>query len=221
MKSLTMLRSRCFPQVAALLGAMTTLISWSALAQPLTTQFQCLEKRPTGFATVARRGELVTPPLLTWDKTLGGGWTPEKRCETVSQRFNQAVQINGGKLSYLRLTYGPLNGETVICYTDNSNRPCSSSSLLFTLSTENADTPQQVLTDLKTFALSASGTAIQESPPQLLYETEDGRTYFDLGEWSDRVEWQPISDLAAVDPSAGEPTPKLIPTPGSVPETGI
>ncbi len=199
--------------LAMLLGVATALITTPALSQSLTTRFECLEKRPAGYATVARRGDLVTPPLLTWDTTLGGGWTPEKRCDTVSQRFNQAVEINGGKLSYLRLTYGPLNGQTVICYTDDSNRPCSSSSLLFTLSPQNADEPRQVLVDLKTFALSASGSAIQESPPQLLYETEDGRTYFDLGEWSDRVEWRSLSAESASDP---QPDPT-----GSTLDTGI
>lgn len=188
-------------RTALLIGSALITMPGSALAQPVSTRFQCIEKRPSGYATVARRGDLITPPLLTWDATLGGGWTPQKRCEAVGARFNQAVALNGGKLSYLRLSYGPLNGQTVICYANSDNRPCSSSTLLFTLSGANASDPEQVLVDLKTFALSASGNAIQESPPQLLYTHADGRSYFDLGEWGDRVEWRSISEDAAIDDS--------------------
>lgn len=154
------------------------------------TIFSCVPYRPDGktasqgMATVARRGNLETPPLITWEKTVGSDWTPEKRCQEVGARLNQAVTKNQGKLSGLHLTYGLVNQQSVICYTRNLQEKCSSDNLLFTLTGENAKDPEKVLENIKTFALKGGGSVavkeFQDAAKAVIYQDKSGQTYLDL-----------------------------------------
>ncbi|MHC5731056.1 MAG: COP23 domain-containing protein, partial [Nostoc sp.] len=66
------------------------------------TTFQCI-RQGTGYATVARRGSRQTGAMITWNSTaFGPKFTPQKRCELVSQRLSKAVISSGGKLSTLK-----------------------------------------------------------------------------------------------------------------------
>ena len=66
----------------------------------IRTTFNCV-RQPTGWATIAQRGNAISQsPLLTWNSAeFGTDWTPEQRCKTVSQRLTNAVAKNSGKLS--------------------------------------------------------------------------------------------------------------------------
>lgn len=81
---------------------------------------------PTTFANT-KRG---TVQVVKWtsDFFSYSGYTPESRCQEVSSRFQK--HYSRGSLSFL--TAGYLNGQAAIC-AGNSNPPCTSDKLLFTL----------------------------------------------------------------------------------------
>jgi len=81
---------------------------------------------PTTFAST-RRG---TVQVVKWNSEFfsDSGYTPERRCQEVSSRFQN--HYNRGQLNFL--TAGYLNGQPAIC-AGNSNPPCTSDKLLFTL----------------------------------------------------------------------------------------
>jgi hypothetical protein len=165
--------------LTALLGMPPTLAQSS-----VKTVFGCIPylsggEAPQGMATVARRGNAETPPLITWEKTIGRDWTPQKRCQEVVARLNQAVSQNQGKLSGLNLTYGLVNQQSVICYTRSAQEHCSGENLLFTLTGENARDPKKVLEEIKAFALKGGGSRIKESEG-ILFQDKSGQTYLDL-----------------------------------------
>jgi hypothetical protein len=130
------------------------------------TLFQCIRSNSSGFATIARRGERVTSPMITWTSTLGG-FTPEERCNIVSDRLTRAVEgVEEGKLKNLKLTYGRVNGLPVICYVSSNTEGCSNSNLLLTLRPEDRGQERTILQRLVTFSTQASGSPVQQSQQQ-------------------------------------------------------
>ncbi|MEG4486640.1 COP23 domain-containing protein [Microcoleus sp. D2_18a_B4] len=81
---------------------------------------------PTTFANT-RRG---TVQVVKWtsDFFTDSGYSPERRCQEVSSRFQR--HHSNGQLNFL--TAGYLNGQPAIC-AGNSSPPCTSEKLLFTL----------------------------------------------------------------------------------------
>ena len=138
-------------------GAPTT----PAVAQRISTIFRCV-REGNGFATIAQRGTRVTPPVITWNAKIGQ-YTPQKRCNIVSQKLTDAVAQNGGKFKNLQLLAGPVNNQAVICVINKVQSTCNSSNTLFTLGGENAARPDEVIAKLRNFSRQASGTPISES----------------------------------------------------------
>jgi len=131
-----------------------------------STTFHCVSSG-SGFATVAKRGERRTPPLITWNSNeFGPQYSPQKRCQMVSKRLTEVVAANGGKLRNLQLTYGRVNSKPVICYVKSRNEICNSNNILITLLQSDRGREHQVLERLVTFGLKGTGTAIQQSAPQ-------------------------------------------------------
>jgi hypothetical protein len=126
-----------------------------------STVFRCV-RSGSGFATVAERGGRRSAPMITWQRYVSAEYTPEARCNSVSQKLTNAVAQNGGSLRNLLLTSGRVNSETVICYV-NSGARCNTSNTLFTLSRENASDPGSVLASLLRFGAGASGGPVPES----------------------------------------------------------
>lgn len=81
---------------------------------------------PTTFANT-RRG---TVQVVKWTSEFftDSGYSPERRCQEVSSRFQR--YHSSGQLNFL--TAGYLNGQPAIC-AGNSSPPCTSEKLLFTL----------------------------------------------------------------------------------------
>jgi hypothetical protein len=103
-------------------------------------------------------------PLFTWNsEEFGDSWTPEKRCREVTQRFNDAVANNGGKLANLNLKTGQVNDETVACAVQSQSEFCNQQNILFTMSQHNEADPQQTLAKLINF--SQQGKPINENAP--------------------------------------------------------
>ncbi len=84
------------------------------------------------------------------------GYSPERRCQEVSSRFQR--HYSNGQLN--SLTAGYLNGQPAIC-AGNSNPPCTSEKLLFTLKpgTDAAARIQQLFN----IRSGASGAPLYES----------------------------------------------------------
>ncbi len=119
-----------------------------------TTKFKCVQDKGN-WVTIAQRGKVISAtPLLTWNTMeFGDRWTPEKRCNIVSDRLNQAVAMNEGRLRDLDLTSGKVqNGYTVICAVNLSQINCSLENMLLTLKRENAQNPSLVLFKIANFA---------------------------------------------------------------------
>jgi hypothetical protein len=79
--------------------------------------------------------------IVQWVKPMDNYWTPERRCNEVSQRMQAAD--DAGTLKYL--TNGKMNGQKVICTATEVNGACKN--LLMTLRPQ--DKSDQFLIELK------------------------------------------------------------------------
>ena len=140
----------------------TTTTTTTTAAQPQSTSFRCIQNG-NGFATIAQRGDRTTPPIITWNATLGRHYNPQARCNVVSQRLTQAVARNGGKLKNLQLKAGPVKNQVVICVLSKTQSVCNSSNMLFTLRSENARRSDQIVARLNNFSIKGSGAPVAES----------------------------------------------------------
>lgn len=115
---------------------------------------------PTTFANT-KRG---TVRVVVWNSEhfSYSGYTPERRCQEVSSRFQRLY--NSGQLRFV--TAGYLNGQPAIC-AGNSSPPCTSDKLLFTLK-PGSDAAERIQ---RIFEIGSSN-ASNPRPP--LYESPDG-----------------------------------------------
>lgn len=111
---------------AAGLSAFTAL--GSAPAQAAATSFTCSTSNgvPT---TVATTDTGRTVPMIRWTSNAfdGAGWSPQRRCQEVSQRFESFRQQ--GRLAFI--TTGRMNSLPVICTAAKDGGACDG--LLYTL----------------------------------------------------------------------------------------
>lgn len=93
------------------------------------------------LSTVAHT-ERGTIELIVWESTyFGSNWTPAKRCQAVTQRFQQFSDQR--LLRYV--STGNMNSYNVICISEQAGQ-CIDQGLLLTL--EHGDRPTQVLRQL-------------------------------------------------------------------------
>ena len=105
------------------------------------TQFICStsydpetkQRIPTTYAWLPNK----KIPIIYWTSTLGSEeqWTPQKRCDEVSPRFDRAYK--NGNINYF--TNGRLNDEKVICTVREKGDDCTDDTLLLTLRKEDND----------------------------------------------------------------------------------
>jgi hypothetical protein len=99
-----------------------------APAHAAATSFTCQISAglPT---TIASTDTSTTVSVIRWTSNAfdGAGWTPERRCQEVSQRFETYRRQN--RLTYI--TTGRINGLPVICTTASDGGACDG--LLYTL----------------------------------------------------------------------------------------
>ncbi|MFN9631294.1 MAG: COP23 domain-containing protein [Cyanobacteriota bacterium] len=138
---------------------------------------------PTTLATMADGKQI---PVIRWTSKVfdGAGWTPERRCQEVSARFD--LLNRQGRLTYL--TTGRINGQPVICTAPSNGGGCDG--LLYTLKPgQNATTTLRDLLDVR----------LKAREP--LYET-NGRLYVSMDELlatppSSGVDAAPVSNTIA------------------------
>lgn len=111
------------------------------------TVFRCI-KQDSSWATIAEQGT-ASSPLITWNSTeFGSEYTPEKRCNVVSEKLTKAVANNGGRLGYLKLNVGSIKNKQVVCFLNRGEKNCNSENLLFTLNQKNAQSSAEILTKI-------------------------------------------------------------------------
>jgi len=138
--------------------------SQPSFAQRGKTVFFCGKSSAGIPTTYARTASGKRIPLIRWQIFWNNEYTPEKRCQIVSQNFQKAEEE--GVLNYL--TTGVFNNLNVICATRQYGGSCDR--VLFTLSDE--DNPNEVLDALFGVAYRASSPAIIKggSPLQDYYD---------------------------------------------------
>ena len=117
-------------------------------------------------ATVVQTKTDKQVPIIYWKSTTfsGAGWTPERRCQEVSSRFQSFHAA--GNLDYI--TTGRMNGMPVICVAKSDGGACAG--LLYTLKPgQNATATLQKLFDIR----SKPGAAPLEETTARMYVSVD------------------------------------------------
>lgn len=117
-------------------------------------------------STIAIKSDGSKVPIIRWTSTTfaSAGWSHERRCQVVSNRFNTFYQQ--GRLSYL--TTGRMNGLPVICTAANKGGGCDG--LLYTLKPgQNATATLQALLDIRVRARGA----LNETTSRLYISLDD------------------------------------------------
>lgn len=168
------------------------------------TTFACIPQGEN-FATIAKRANRVTPPIIIWkDKSFGDKYPPKTRCEIVSKRLSDAVAEQKGRLSTLRLTHGIVGANAVICYVSNPALKCTAKNTLLTLKPEDKGKEAEIIKGLVSF--SVSGKVIERG--------SDTRTIADFG---DALEKKFFSTNAV--PDTNSPNDNLSPSSKPSPAT--
>lgn len=117
-----------FLSALATLGLITASLTVEAPARATAVRFYCGTANGTP-ATLAQTGNGRTVSVIRWvsSRFREAGWTPERRCQEVSSRFEEFRRQ--GRLAYL--TTGRMNGLPVICTARANAGPCDG--LLYTL----------------------------------------------------------------------------------------
>lgn len=158
-----------FLQLFSLHPALAQAESLSQAPSTDATVFECIPAdNPGQYATIARRGQLVTPPMILWQQVQY--YTPQQRCQIVSDRLSGAVKASGGRFGNLLLTYGNVNQQSVICYVQSRTGSCNNDNILLTLRPEDQGHELEILTQLVTFGTEASGSPlVRGGPPPRQY----------------------------------------------------
>ncbi len=111
-----------------------------------TIRYECLKTLSDQLMTIAHtaRGPL---PLVIWESTsFGAQWSPLKRCQTVSSRFQKFSDMD--QMQYV--STGVVNSSNVLCVS-GANGNCLQDGLLITL--EASDDPVTVLEKMFDFKI--------------------------------------------------------------------
>lgn len=116
--------------------------------------------------TLASTDDGRTVPMIRWTSNTfdGAGWTPERRCQEVSQRFETYRQQ--GRLAFV--TTGRMNGLPVICTAPKEGATCDG--LLYTL--KPTQDPTVALRRLFDVRFNARGP-LNESAGRLYFAMDD------------------------------------------------
>ena len=136
-------------------------------------------------STIARstRGDI---PIIIWVSERTNGWTPERRCEHVSQKFQR--YYDNGTLKYIRT--GNINNHPVICVASHKDGDCLERDVLLTLEPrDDAHTALEQMLDLRR---RAGGQPLQLSDGLLFYV--NGEAYVDTEIFIDRA---PVREIEA------------------------
>lgn len=110
--------------ITSLLSTCVTSLSWANG----DLSFFCGTSQET-YATKVRTTTGDKPIIYYRNWAQGSGWTAQKRCQEVTQRFQQFHNQN--RLKYLRVGY--IHPHPVVCVTPSLQTSCLPQDILFTL----------------------------------------------------------------------------------------
>jgi hypothetical protein len=141
--------------------ALSVTLASNQPSQAQSRQFTCASS-DNYPVTVVRHPTKGSVALIVWTNTsqISDTWTPQKRCQEVSDRF-QKLQ-NQGQLRTLKT--GTVNGQYVICGLGTNQGSCNNKNVLLTM-TKDSD-PKQVLERLLNTRVTANGEAVYLSGDQ-------------------------------------------------------
>jgi len=142
------------------------------------TKFSCVSQSNGKVATVGQRPGGQPIPLIIWtpqgSKYFGDKFTPQKRCQTVTEKLTKAVAASGGKLKDVVLMTGRVNKNSVICVISANDTGCNKDNILFTLKPENAKKADQVLAQIMQISREGgSAGVVQETQGRQQISLED------------------------------------------------
>jgi hypothetical protein len=181
-------------------AVLPTFLVPQAVAQTQTsTVFQC--QMDNGTPTTIAHSPTGPVPVIRWTSNYfdSSGWTPERRCAAVSERFQ--TYYSHQLLNFL--TVGTMNGQNVICVAPGNQQPCSH--LLFTLKpSENPHERLALLADVRT---RASGPLLESAqtdaaPPET---SAVEAPYYNIGQFLRSHSIAPAAPPAP-SPSSAAPT---------------
>ncbi|GAX42638.1 hypothetical protein NIES4075_36410 [Tolypothrix sp. NIES-4075] len=120
--------------------------------------FYCDQSNSTP-TTFVRTEDGKKLPFIRWVGNYGSSqeWTPEKRCQEVSRRF----QINYERGTFKHIITGAIRGVPVICAARSQSDRCTDRTLLFSL--KPGTNPNDTLRKLLDRRALAAGNALDES----------------------------------------------------------
>lgn len=132
----------------------------SSSASAGTTTFVCGTSK--GVPTTMAKTPRGNVPVIRWNSDYfnNSGWTPQKRCQEVSKKFQTFYQ--NGTLKYL--TTADFNGQSAVCVAERENGSCNpnGSGILFTL--KPGSNPGETLQQLLSVRVHAAGPLNESSP---------------------------------------------------------
>ncbi|PMB00582.1 hypothetical protein CEN50_02630 [Fischerella thermalis CCMEE 5268] len=178
-----------FTQILSI--AALTLSSTASITQPShaqTSKFFCGMSRGVP-ATLVRtsRGNI---PIIRWvDEAFPPPWTPEKRCEEISSRFQRFY--DNGTLNFLRA--GKLRSQPVLCVASEKNGPCLANGVLVTLKPDR--NPRETLQRLLDYrggsggvSIDLSGFGTNNNNNSAVVTGGDDTAYVDVKKWINEAE---------------------------------
>ena len=128
--------------VLALTAALSSFgLAFTKPAEAAPRTFSC-KMVSNEWATLVNESGQPERQMIRWTSGLGAsvGYTPERRCQEVTNRMNLYLSKSGQFI-----THGVMNNENVICITNSQGRDCIN--LLYTLKKGTQD-PKLTLEDL-------------------------------------------------------------------------
>ena len=147
----------------------------------ITASASTLKVTCQDLTTLVQKGDRQAV-MVSWNYDgFGKEFTPQKRCQAVSQRLQEVANLNGGTFKDLQLASGTVNSQPVICALQSNAKKCNSKNLLFTLKPENARNPDAVIQKIFTFAQDGT-SSLNESA-----SSRPQKADLNLGNWEQKA----------------------------------
>ena len=144
------------------------------ICRSITPRSDGLRKVPATVAFIPQSRRYQ--PIIAWesDSFPNTVWTPQKRCEEISQKFQKFY--NEDRLRYM--TVGQIKGLGVICAAQ-SPETCNSENQLFTV--KPGSDPQTVLEQLIALASGRTTEGVSQTTNSVMWETVNNHKYLNFG----------------------------------------
>ena len=148
--------------------------------QVITASASTIRVSCQDLTTVVQKGDRQAV-MVNWNYNgFGQDFTPQKRCQMVSERLQQVANLNGGTFKDLQLASGTVNSQPVICALQSTATKCNRQNLLFTLKPENARNPEAVIQKIFSFAQDGSSSLNESASSQ-------PKSDVNLGTWEQKA----------------------------------